>query len=246
MWKNISVLLTIVFGILGLIGTVLSIIITLKKVDPVYSVLENPAIIFDIRNPSPKLRLTYDDSLLINENVYITKVFLWNKGRLEIEKEHLRRPFYLHCLDTNGKILEAKIVQQYNPEESNFRLISMGDSIRIDWDYFDPKAGCIIQVIYIGDKTTKLAITGKVGLRVLKEKFLTIDSKTARNTIGMSSIAICLLILSFFGVFHSYNSPKSKYYKDWKAAKAAFVLGLITISLAGLTIILYSIRALPF
>ncbi|MBN2828824.1 MAG: hypothetical protein JXR56_00725 [Candidatus Cloacimonetes bacterium] len=162
----INIGISAVFFLLGILATKL----LEKKYQPVYSVINSPTLIYDRDNSSPNIWVTLKDSIPINENVYVTTLALWNKGKLEVKSEDVRKPFYIFCSDSIGKIIDIDIIQQNDPIESNFRLSHFGDSVKLDWDYFDSKYGCKILVIYSGHDDTKILLTGKVAGTSVKEK----------------------------------------------------------------------------
>ena len=83
-----------------------------KKREPVYSVIKTPSLIFDRFNASPNIKLIVNDSLLLSENVYITTLVIWNKGKLSITKEDIRQDLFIYCSDSTSKMLDFKIIEE--------------------------------------------------------------------------------------------------------------------------------------
>jgi len=178
-----------------------------KKKEPVYTILNSSSLIYDSDNSSPKIKVLLEDSVPIRENVYVTTIAVWNKGKLGILKEDVRKPFYIFCSDSIGRLLDSKIIQQNDPEDSNFRLTQVGDSLKIDWDYFDSKYGCNIQIIYLGNNETEILLTGKIeGGSVKEVKSTTENSKL---TIVSSIIIIVLMGLIVVNVSTLLFNPKA-------------------------------------
>jgi len=87
-----------IWSILGLIITILGIGLAFyygkeRKREPVYLVKNKPSLIFDKSNSSSKIKILVNDSLLITQNIYITTIEVWNKGKLPIAKEDIRKDF---------------------------------------------------------------------------------------------------------------------------------------------------------
>jgi hypothetical protein len=129
---------------------------------PVYQFNNTSSLIFDKSNYTPKIKLLCDDSIIVSENVYLTTLAFWNKGNLPIRKEDMRKDFYIYCSDSTSKILDYKILSQKESGISNFTLLRTQHGLKINWDYFDPGFGFLLQLIYTGTKSTKIKISGYV------------------------------------------------------------------------------------
>jgi hypothetical protein len=127
-----------------------------KKREPVYFVKNKPSLIFDKSNSSPKIKLLVDDTLLIAQNIYITTLEVWNKGKLPITKEDIREDFYVYCSDSLSKILDFKILDEKESGISKFKLLQINRGLKINWDYFDPGLGFLFQIIYSGSKSSEV------------------------------------------------------------------------------------------
>lgn len=150
---------------IGIIGITLAIIFYFSSKEnrkPVYFIKQDSAIVFDKNNSSIKIKVVKNDSLVINQNVYMTTIRLWNDGNKEIKKEDIRNPFRI---ETSEKIsiLDYSIASEKNSGVNRFKLIKSNDnSLTISWDYFDPKDWVDIQIIYIGESKEEIFITGSV------------------------------------------------------------------------------------
>lgn len=186
--------------ILGIFGILLTVYLAKeKKREPVYSVIKTPSLIFDRFNASSNIKLIVNDSLLLSENVYITTLVVWNKGKLPITKEDIREDLFIYCSDSTSKMLEFNIMEENESGVSNFKLIPKNDSLQIGWDYFDPGFGFKIQVIYTGNDTTKIVVSGKVlGSKV---KQVTTKEKGSLSPFTLFLIIVLVYSLLIFQIW---------------------------------------------
>ncbi|MEW7278104.1 hypothetical protein ABW636_05870 [Aquimarina sp. 2201CG1-2-11] len=184
---------TILIGILGFVITIYFTIFYSRDREPVYVSKYAPSAIFNKNISTENIKVITSDSSVINDNIYVTNLILWNRGELEIKKSDVRKDFLIK-MNGGGKILDHKIVKQNDANVSNFRIIEKEEGLLIDWDYFDPKFGLEIQVIYSGNKSSKLIIDGYVLGNMVEE----IDSNYALNDIDKNKNQI--LIIAILGL----------------------------------------------
>jgi hypothetical protein len=184
---------------IGLVVAILSIVLAFyfareKKREPVYMIKNKPSLIFDKSSSSPKIKLLVDDTLLITQNIYVTTLEIWNKGRLPITKEDIREDFYVSCSDSLSKILDYKILDEKEKGISNFKLLPIDNGLKIVWDYFDPGFGFLFQIIYSGSFSSEVKISGYV-----------LDTEVKRFQWAQgSSKLIRILFYSLLGMFPLY------------------------------------------
>jgi len=145
-------------------------IVSLKKMNPVYDIKKDPSIIYNENIPSPRIKMVIDDSVLIEENVYVATMVLWNKGNLSIDTTAVRRDFFVKMKE-GGTILDYDIIKQADTI-SNFKLKKINNDLLIEWDYFDPGQGAEIQVIYTGNREDQPFIEGSVIGKNVKKAFI--------------------------------------------------------------------------
>jgi hypothetical protein len=191
MFKNrptlTNIIISAIFFLLGVVVTKLM----EEKQQPVYSVINPPSLIYDKTRASSKIKLVLDDSLLISENIYVTTLAIWNKGKEPIEKQDVRKDFFVYCSDTASYILDYKILQENEPGISNFKLIPVGDSLRIEWDNFDPAYGLKLQIFYSGENSTSIVATGSV----LGAKLRQVVLKQKASMIGLIVLLFAEVLL---------------------------------------------------
>lgn len=197
------------FGwILPIIVAIILFILAEKKREPVYSVVNSPSLIFDKGNASPKIKLLVNDSTSITENVYVTTLVIWNKGKLSINKEDVRKDFIIHCSDSKSQILDNKILDEREFGVSNFILIPIENKIKIEWDHFDPGYGFKVQVIYTGNNNTKLLVSGMAPEAPIKQVILTTKASKINKIAFFFMVAIGLL--SIISMWFMFDKNKMK------------------------------------
>jgi hypothetical protein len=203
-----------------------------KKREPVYSVTNSPSLIFDKKNASTKIKLSINDSIPIKDNVYVTTIALWNKGKLPIENGDLREAFYAYSQDSLVRILDYKISKEREIGISNFKLIPIENRLKIDWDHFDPGYGCYIQIIYSGGNQTKFQITGS-----------TIDVKvkqvvSAQKGVNIEKLFFILLVFtSIFMAVFAWTKSVRLFYESSRSLSRLFII----CALAGMLLMVYLI-----
>ena len=204
---NSGIFWTIVVGIVGIGLTILFYEYSNKDREPVYAIKKEPSIIFDKENSTPKIKLLSNDSILINENVYVSSIVIWNNGELEIKKDDVRKEFMVTV--SNAKVLDYQIVNQTNPEISNFKVEHNSNELLIDWDYFDPKFGFELQIIYSGVAESEIKVSGYVLGREIKKVS---TRKPASSFHYILIINLVLFIILAFAFFKIYKEAPSKFH----------------------------------
>jgi hypothetical protein len=209
--------------------------LSVAKREPVYTIIKSPSIIYDKTNSSPRIKILVDDSLSISENIYVTTIALWNKGKLPINHEDIRKDIFLYCLDKRQqtKILDVKIIEQNDPQISNFRVIPLNrNTLQILWDYFDPNYGCKIQVIYSGNENTRMVIAGTVLDTDVKE--VNINFYNSKKELLKEIIFLVLNLLAVSFLWFNLNRNRNSRYFRWMK------ISTIILTILSLLAIVYS------
>ena len=157
------------FNIITLLLTIISIVLSVvfylnsqKNKDLSYLINEPASIIYDSKNSSSKIKLFEKDSVVITDNVYLLTGTLWNSGELPIYLNDIRKDIMLEINDSN-RILDFKINKQNDSEVANFELNEIeNNTLKLNWDYFDPQFGLNFQIIYLGNENPEFNVTGKI------------------------------------------------------------------------------------
>jgi hypothetical protein len=161
---------------------------------------------------SPKIRVVDEQGSLIESNVYLIEMTLWNQGDLPIEPSDIRVPIRI-ILNPCARILDSKIVEQNYSEIANFRVNEVSHTsdnpdsraVAIIWDHFDPGFAVKLQIVYAGMEEAKSEISGYIvgikkfvnGSQSLLERH--IQLRLIRNVIslapkGLFVLATCILL----------------------------------------------------
>lgn len=159
---------------------------------PSYYVKKEPSKIYDKTSTSPTLTLIQNDSVTINENVYVTNFVLWNEGKIEINNDDLRKEIKV-IAPKSAKILDYKIVNQFKEDISKFTAKQIDNEIIINWDYFDPGHGLELQIIYSNSNETNLSIVGEVLGNEVQQKDPPKKFKISDHYIALIVIVFVLL-----------------------------------------------------
>ena len=161
-----------------------------KEREPVYIINDSSIVIYNNTNTSGSIKLLTKDSVIIQDNVYLTEIVLWNDGNLPIVPEDVRDTLKL-ILQGVKEILDYKIVAESHTS-SKFKVKQLDfNTLIIDWNYFDPSNAVKFQIIYLGDKILEpLWKVNILGVETIKSKK---DSKYKREL-------LILIILSSFAL----------------------------------------------
>ena len=130
--------------------------------EPVYQVDEHVGKIFDSSLTSPSIKVLDSEGKIINEDIYLSTVTIWNAGELPIEPKDVRKPFQIKLSNIKA-ILDFSIVKEVDQEISRFSLNKLNsNTIGISWQHFDPQQGIRVQIIYIANKKAHIDIEGKI------------------------------------------------------------------------------------
>jgi uncharacterized membrane protein YjfL (UPF0719 family) len=219
---------TIVTFILGIIASYIFYIYSNKEREPVYAIKKEPSLIYDKSAATPRIKLLSDDSLIVNDNVYVASIVIWNNGSLEIQKSDVRKDFII-SVSEKAKILDYKILNQVKPEISKFKLIPFQNTLKLDWDFFDPGFGAEIQLIYSANEKSRIEVDGYVlgnQIKLIKAKD---NNKYQYFKWGL--IFSSLSIILFFGFIMQGFIQRIKNPNTNKARKIISIFLIVSYSL---------------
>src|SRR5262249_10980388 len=78
----------------------------------------------------------------------LTRIAFWNSGSVPISASDVRRPFEI-SLSSGSRIIEWSLQRSY-PEIAGFSLTGDNKSIQLQWKYFDPGFGGVIDLYQTG------------------------------------------------------------------------------------------------
>ncbi|WP_417855644.1 hypothetical protein [Xanthomarina gelatinilytica] len=220
-WFWPSVIAVLVFSI--------GYLVNIKEREPSYYVKKEPSKIYDKTSISPTFKLVQNDSVQINENVYVTNFVLWNDGKVEINRDDLRKDIKIIAPE-KAKILDFKIVNQFKKDISNFKAELINNEIVINWDYFDPGHGLELQILYSNSSETSLSIIGEVLGNEVKLKEPPTKFKISKHYIAL--IVIVFILLYNFVVWNqkiTENDKKSDVFLTRAGAIGFLIFGIYSL-----------------
>ena len=153
----------LILSLLAIIGFILTIILAIKgKKNRKVAFRKSPyGIIRNIDNELQGLDISYNSKII--DSLTITKFIIWNDGNIKLEETDFASavPFAIEAED-DCKILNTSIL--YVSETANAFSIdfdSKKNKIWINFEYFDPKDGIVIQVVHTG-RFAGLNVIGKI------------------------------------------------------------------------------------
>ncbi len=226
-WLKSGTFWTIIVGIIGCVLAVYLYKLSNKEREPVYAVKKAPSLIFDKDNSSPKIKLLSSDSIVVNQNVYVTSLAIWNNGELPIEKVDVRKDFKIEV--PNGvQILDYKIVQETHPGISKFRIVPDDGQLNIDWEYFDPEFGLEMQLMYSGEADDEIKISGYVLGTEMKKVEQRNTFLSRKNRIWFKGLAVLYLAL-IVAIFYTLRAKSKNVKLDRFGYVLLIFLGLILV-----------------
>jgi hypothetical protein len=155
---------------IAIIAVIVSIYLSLsskKEIDLVYYYDDSAILIYNSMNPSSKIRLL-KDSVLVNEDVFISEIVLWNRGDESAAFDKVRDTIKVQFLNCND-ILDCKIISESHPT-SKFTLNKISfNTVSLVWKYFDPGNAVKFQIIFTGNKTMSMNWKGYIaGIHEIK------------------------------------------------------------------------------
>ncbi len=156
-----------IITVVALIFAVYSHLSNRKERRPVWT--SSPTILIYNQNQTENnFILLNKDSTEINKNIYTQEIVIWNAGNETIAKSDIRVPLGL-VFSKNSNLIDYKILEEKSSVNNNFKLEVFGDSLILNWKYFDPGEGVRFKHIYSSDGKSHPKITGKVlGERITK------------------------------------------------------------------------------
>ncbi|MBP2029909.1 hypothetical protein J2755_000843 [Methanohalophilus levihalophilus] len=193
----------IVGYIIGIVGIIIA-IKSRKEKRPSYSTRS-----FNIIDSSiskfESLNILYSDEQI--ENLTVSKLIFWNKGRETIDGSDITpaEPLFI-VPKKNCKILDAKIIDSKEPA-NNFSLEKIADEkgFQLKFDYVDKDEGIIAKIVHTGTSGEDFEIIGKIK-GAGSPKYTEVNRtplKYPRLSYRQSQLLI-ILVFSLFGIIVVY------------------------------------------
>jgi hypothetical protein len=95
-------------------------------------------------------QITKDGQPIGTQVLYQTKIGIWNAGNTGIVNQIIRRAFTIE-FTPNDKILETQIVDVKHNVSGFRKSGETNNSVKIDWDYFDPGFSFVATVFHMAN-----------------------------------------------------------------------------------------------
>lgn len=116
----------------------------------------------DLKSSNYKIsQITEDGEKPLVGNVYVQELAFWNKGRLEIENEHILDPLIFQFPD-GYEVIDAFISESTREKIVNPTVKFEGRNVEFSFDILERNEGFKIQVVFSGEEYKKPEILGDI------------------------------------------------------------------------------------
>jgi len=197
-----------IIGIIGIILTVYFYFRAKEKPLPSYAIVKNVLIHPRQAQFSEKLQIRYDGNVV--PSVLKVVAFFWNRGRKTLDRNDIvpSDPIRLHFTGgPTSKILDVR--SPWTTRDAVGAKISRQEnenSIELSFEFLDQGDGFALEVLYSGDDSTEIVLTGTVkGVPKGVERLYVSPSPYGRswyedNTLTVLDILFVILGTIFWGV----------------------------------------------
>jgi hypothetical protein len=160
--------------VLAIIGVFAGVIIALyfykkgEKAGQMAMYVEQIQVIDKTKLGETPLKILDKSGNVIEDNVYVASVAVWNNGNAEIKQEDVREPYRISIIDPDFGGGDNASKKDYELIELSPTFFSRGnlDHFKVDqsgnisWEHFDPGEGFKIRIIYVGTTLHKINLDG--------------------------------------------------------------------------------------
>lgn len=193
-----------IVGLIGLIIGLFSYIDTVKTKEISYNAYSPSFKIYDneVINDASSLNVSLEDSIKINQNIYMTTYSIWNSGDLPIEKKDVRSDIEIRFKGIN-RLINYKIIKEVENGVSNFVFTKKNDStFTLDWKFFDPKNGIKVQLLYFGNEKVTTEIHGNIFDVKFKEFIPFQNKKNSKfHNLNLNFVIIMTVLVWLYSAF---------------------------------------------
>lgn len=209
--------------------------LSIAERQPILLITEPRTLVADAtRTVNSRIQVLRSDGSPISGQVWAVQFYLWNAGKISINRANVLAPITIEFADSSVELLGYSVVNESRPEISRAALVaddkSKGRAISIDFQILENRDVVIGQVIYQGAAQSPINVHGTVeGV----EEILTnppVDWFAFWLDIGVLVGALTLAVIglgaSLFITAHLHNRV-SKNEKLTKVVKYVFTAALI-------------------
>ena len=169
--KEISRPVTLVgyiLAIAGICATAFFYFKNIRKREPFYT-FTNPQKIFDSKKSTPSIKVFDGNKKLVEDDVYVLFMIVWNNGELPINKEDVRKPVKIKFGKVK-RIIEFEIIEESHPDISKFKLEKLSkdalsnsnSGYKLSWEYFDSGFAAKMRLLYSGTNEINIEFDGYI------------------------------------------------------------------------------------
>ncbi len=194
--------ISLIIGVVGLSLAIYFQITSIRKKEPCWAV-RSVNLIEGYSSKLNELKIIFKEIQI--ENLTISRILFWNKGKDTIERGDIETINKLRIEAENGiDFLDAKILAINNQSnQCEVKIANKGNCVNILFDYLDQKQGFVAQVVHTGKSSQDIHIVGDIkGVesiqnRLKKPKWVNYIKQSITNNIGFEKIVIVIgLVLS--------------------------------------------------
>lgn len=156
--------LTLAFGVVAILLTILSIYLgfkALRKRKPRWAIRTTSLNLQEF-GALGRVQLTYDGNPV--PNVAVSKLLFWNKGSETIRKEDVAQasPIRIVARD-DTRILDVQLLAENNDSSAfEHELADSGGIAWLKFDYIDRDQGAVFHVVHTGTSSESIAFEGRI------------------------------------------------------------------------------------
>lgn len=130
---------------------------------PTYSSDPFPSVVFKAKKENDfPFKVTTNDGKPISENIYLATHYFWNNGDKPILNSDILDDLTVKFKSTNFEILSAAISKESRKVVNCAVDAIKQNEIRIQYKVLEKGDGCAIDILYIGDKSVEVDISGTI------------------------------------------------------------------------------------
>jgi len=164
---HLSAILGHTVGVIGIALSIYFYMLSIAERQPILLITEPRTLVADAaRTVNSRIQVLRSDGSPISGQVWAAQFYLWNAGKISINRANVLAPITIEFADSSVELLGYSVVNESRPEISRAALVaddkSKGRAISIDFQILENRDVVIGQVIYQGTAQSPINIQGTV------------------------------------------------------------------------------------